>query len=768
MTRLITSLFVVLTLFLTSCSKEKKAEYTALQLEQINHPHDGGFVGSSQCASCHETQFQDWTGSDHQLAMQLPTEESVLGDFNDSSVTFYGITSRFFKKGDTFIINTQGPDGDYHDYEVKYTFGYFPLQQYLVDTGKGKLQVVTPFWDSNTKEDGGQKWEHIYPKEFIDSHDELHWGRELQNWNYMCAECHSTNVKKNFDPETSSYNTTWDEINVSCEACHGPGDLHLKWAESSGGEQLKNKGLLFDIIDRDSGYFIPNPEDGSITRSEPKTNQMQVEYCARCHARRTQLTDDYTYGKVLENTHQVALIDPPLYHEDGTTNDEDYVYGSFLQSKMYHQGVSCKDCHNVHSTKLKLPGKNVCAQCHIPELYDTPDHSKHNFADNNPDCISCHMPKQKIMVVDPRSDHSMRIPRPDLSEKTGSFNACNNCHKDKSVQWAVQGFKELYGNKYDTIGHYGLTLQSLRKNEPGAQLKLDALMADPEIPEIIKATAYSLIDYQNNPQGLKYLQEGLKNSNAIIRRSATQSIANLRPEQQFTYAKSMVNDSVLSVRFASYTFLYNIPLENLNPTDQELVKKVQLEYFKQLSYFQDRSAGEANIGSAYASLGQIQRAEKHFRKALELDSLNRFAMVNYADLKRQENKDQQAVILLKEALKIDPNLTLASQALGFTYIRLKRTDLAMQEFKQAYEKNPTDPNAVYYYAIMLNDAKQTSKAITILEKSLSKDPYNSLILNLAFSMYRQTGNRDKAIEVLNTFVRLYPNNPQYEQALNQI
>jgi len=749
-----------LSLFFLSCKSNSNNEYTPLAKQLATQAHDKGFVGSENCAKCHQGAYQDWMGSDHQLAMQLPTDQTVLGDFNNATHELFGTTSRFFKKNDKFYIYTQGPEGVFKDYEVKYTFGHDPLQQYLVETNPGNLQVITPFWDSRPEEEGGQRWEHIYPEEFIASHDELHWGRQLQNWNYMCAECHSTNVKKNFNSETGQYNTTYDEINVSCESCHGPGEIHSKWAELGGTEVLPNKGLVFDIIDRDQGHFIPNLNDGSVKRSSPKLNQMQVEYCGRCHSRRTQLTDQYTYGAELENSHTVALINVPLYHDDGTTNDEDYVYGSFLQSKMYREGVSCKNCHNVHSNKLLAPGKNVCFQCHTPEIYDQPKHSKHALKADSPDCISCHMPKQYQMIVDARADHSMRIPRPDVSLKTGSFNACNNCHQDQSTQWAATAFKDWYGNKYDSIGHYGLTMNSARKNHPGSQVALNQLWLDSDTPDIIKASSFSLLNTQENTIGRNNILEALDHPNAIIRRAAVQNLYSFDQNTLFSKAKIALSDSVYGVRFAGASLLYNWPLNNLSPEDRDIVNSAKKTYFKQLLYYQDRSTGEANLASAYAGLGNFKQAEIHFKKALTMDSLDRYALVNYADLKRQKKEDNKSLILLKRAIEIAPEMVDAYHALGFTYIRLKQNSKANEIFKTAYHIDPENTNSNYYYALMLSESGQKKEALDLLDKFLDAQPYNMQILNLAFNYSRELNEEQYKIKYLDTLIELYPNNPQ--------
>ena len=131
--------------------------------------------------------------------MQHATKETVLGDFGDKRLDYYGIQSRFFKDGDKFMVRTDGPDGKLHDYEVKYTFGIRPLQQYLVELDRGRLQALHLAWDTRPKAQGGQRWFHLYPNQKIDHSDELHWTRLAQNWNHMCAECHSTDLKKNFD-----------------------------------------------------------------------------------------------------------------------------------------------------------------------------------------------------------------------------------------------------------------------------------------------------------------------------------------------------------------------------------------------------------------------------------------------------------------------------------------------------------------------------------------------------------------------------------------
>ena len=748
-----------------SCKNKTIEEYSALQIELNNHKHDEGFVGSANCIECHKTEYKEWVGSDHQLAMQLPTDSTVLGDFNNTKYTIYGVTSTFFKRDSLFIINTQGPDGKNHDFEVKYTFGVYPLQQYLVNFPQGKLQVLTPFWDARSKEDGGQKWQHLYPDEFIASHDELNWGRPLQNWNYMCAECHSTNVKKNYNPNTQSYNTTFDEINVSCEACHGPGDTHIKWANDTL-QKVKNMGLVFDIMDRDPSIWNINPETAKVTRSKPRTTNMQVEWCGRCHSRRTQLTDEYTFGKMLEHTHQVAYLDYPLYNDDGTNNDEDYVYGSFLQSKMYNKGVTCKDCHNVHSGELKGGKENVCFQCHMPSKYKTTDHHKHKVDGTGASCISCHLPKITVMVVDPRSDHSMRIPRPDISVKTGAKNACNNCHTDKSNQWSLTAFKKWYGNKYDTIPHYGFAFHNIRTNKPDAQAGLNKVINDKNMAHIVVGTAIRFQDYNNNPLAFENLKMALSSPSPLVRRAGLESLRALPKEQQFQYALPLAKDTVYGVRHFANSLIYDVPSTNLSAEQQTIVKNARKEYINQLLYWQDRSLGMSSLGVAAIGLGKQDQAEDYFKKAIALDTLNLIVKINYADLKRMQGKNDECITLLKEVLSIDKTFSAAYQALAFAYIRKGDKPLAFKTLEIAKNIVKNDPQNHYYYAVMQNDTGKSKEAISTIMNALKLHPNNEQLLTLAYSIHSNKGETSQAKAILNTLIKAYPNNKQYKQISN--
>ena len=265
-----------------------------------------------------------------------------------------------------------GRTASLQDYQIAYTFGVFPLQQYLIAFPGGRLQALGIAWDSRPAAEGGQRWFHLYPDQAVPFSDPLHWTKRNQTWNFMCADCHSTNLRKNYDLATDSYATTWSEIDVSCEACHGPGSAHVGWAQSQSPDSVDpSKGFAVRLNAEIRGHWELEPDVGTATRTEPRQSVAEIDTCARCHARRREIATEYEYGRPFLDTHAPILLDAGMYHADGQIQDEVYEYGSFRQSLMFQKGVTCSNCHDPHSLELRAPGNAVCAQCHLPEKFDS-------------------------------------------------------------------------------------------------------------------------------------------------------------------------------------------------------------------------------------------------------------------------------------------------------------------------------------------------------------------------------------------------------------
>ena len=330
------------------------------------------YVGVDGCVACHEEEYRLWRGSHHDLAMQPATDSSVLGDFADARFTYAGVTSRFFRKDGGFFVTTDGPDGTLRDYEIDYVFGFTPLQQYLIEMPDGRYQALGVAWDSRPVEEGGQRWFHLYPGEGVDDLDVLHWTKLSQSWDSQCAECHSTNLRKNYLWPEDRFGTTFSEINVSCEACHGPASRHVEWAseaEAKESDPEGDPGLVVRFDERLTRTWKMDLERGIAVPQKAPELRVEVEMCARCHARRGLLTEDYLPGQLLGQTHHPALLEEGLYYADGQMEDEVYNWGLFLQSRMYAAGITCADCHDAHSARVKISNDDVCSSCHQQERF---------------------------------------------------------------------------------------------------------------------------------------------------------------------------------------------------------------------------------------------------------------------------------------------------------------------------------------------------------------------------------------------------------------
>jgi predicted CXXCH cytochrome family protein len=478
------------------------------------------------------------------LAMQVASKTTVLGDFKNQIFKYNGIESKFYKHKGNYFVRTDGADGRLKEFRITHTFGVTPLQQYLITFPDGRLQALNIAWDSRPKEAGGQKWFHLYPDEKVSHDDVLHWTGTAHNWNLRCAECHSTNFQKNYSLAKNHYESTWSEVNVSCEACHGPAKAHIKWANSGASKKSKDKGLSADL--KASGTWQMKAGTTIAQHQGKGQNRQQIESCGRCHSRRS-VIGEYAHGKRLLDTHIPRLLNEDLYHIDGQILDEVYVYGSFLQSKMFSAGVTCTDCHDAHSLKLKISGNALCSQCHQAKKYDQPKHHFHKVESAGAQCVSCHMPTQTYMVVDPRRDHSIRIPRPDLSEKLKAPNACNQCHKEKSTQWAAEAVKRWYGKK-PAETHYGEHLSTAREGKAYAPISLAKLANDKSRSEIIRATALERLQGFISPMSVETAQSYLNSDLPLMRIAALRVLQILPLAQRYQMGGSLLSDPLLAVR----------------------------------------------------------------------------------------------------------------------------------------------------------------------------------------------------------------------------
>ena len=724
------------------------------------------YVGAGACVQCHQEQFDAWKGSHHYLAMQHANAESVLAEFNDSQYQHNGVATTFFKRDDQFYVNTDGPNGEMQDYEIKYTFGVDPLQQYLVELPGGKLQALSVAWDSRSKEQGGQRWFHLYPGEEIDYTDELHWTKLSQNWNHMCAECHSTNLKKNFDFKTNQFRSTWSDINVSCEACHGPGSQHMDWAKKIPGWEKDTKNGLASLLDERKGISWDfNDTADTAVRSAQRRTTKEIDTCAHCHSRRATITEDYRHGKPLMDSHVPALLTDQVYYPDGQIMAEDYVYGSFIQSKMYHKGVTCSDCHQPHSLKLRAPANQTCLQCHNANKYDTEKHHFHPLKSKGASCAECHMPPSNFMVIDPRHDHSIRIPRPDLSNKINTPNACNNCHADKTAAWADAQMQKWYGPDWSPGWHFGETLFEARQGLPRAGQNLAAVAVSPEIADIARATATSLLSNYLNRNTLAILPALLLDKSPMVRRAALDTVYRLPPQHRWTVAGQLLSDPVFAVRTEAARVLSEVPRETLTLQQQRSLDRSVQEYINTQLASAENPQSHINLGLLYLSLGDFQKAENAYLQARKLEPAYAGGYVNLADLYRVQHQENRVEAILLEARGAIGDNAEVEHALGLHYVRRQQMENALASLAKAVSLSPDNARYGYVYAVALYGNGDFNRAIKTLEQLHGKHPYDADTLAALVSYNKAMGNIPAATAYAHKLVKLDPRYGSVDQII---
>ncbi len=723
------------------------------------------FTGSDTCRVCHAKEHQSWLGSHHQLAMQLPTAKNVLGDFNNAQFEYNGVTTKFFRRGGKFMVRTDGPNGQLQDFTVSYVFGVSPLQQYLLPLGDGRLQALSIAWDARPASQGGQRWYHLYADEAIDHTDPLHWTGPYHNWNSRCAECHSTDVQKNFIPESRSYNTQFAEISVGCEACHGPAEQHLELVANDKLGGAKHAGFPV-ALDQRGLWKIANGAT-IAQRASPVAGEAQITICARCHARRGTL-GDYHHGADFLDTHRPSLLHEPLYYPDGQIRDEVYVWGSFLQSKMHRAGVVCSNCHEPHSLALRAPGNGVCAQCHSSVTYESQSHHRHPLESTGAQCANCHMPETTYMGVDPRRDHSMRIPRPDLSAVIDTPNACNQCHTDKDTLWAAQALRKWGVTPLDTGTHVARSMQRYKAGDLSAVPRLAQFAADSRMPNIQRATILDALGPGINEEVLRVAATQLESDKALLRLAAVRAVASLPPQQRWQLLSPYIQDPIAAVRLEIAQVLAPVPLAALEKDKAQVLAALFEEYESTLRHHSDMPATHMQLGIYYMAKGDAQRAENAYREALRINAQLIPAYLNLADLMRAQDNDAGARKELLQALAIDAQHGPTLHALGLLESRSGNSEKALNYLRLASEAETAGTRHRFVYAIALHDTGQARQAIAQLQALLRHVPQNADVLLALANYSEELGEIESALKYARSLTEVAPQHPGYRQVLQRL
>lgn len=656
------------------------------------------YVGSESCKGCHQEQFNDWQGSHHERAMDHASERSVRGDFNNVSVEFNGNKNRFFRKGEEYWVNIADVKGQFNDYKISFTFGYEPLQQYMVEFDGGRIQLIPFAWDTRPAATGGQRWFYLHPEQ-SEPHHEFFWTNAGQNWNYMCADCHSTNVKKGFDLEAKYYDTSYSEISVGCEACHGPASNHINHLKSNS-SVTANQSLGFD---RNLNKAVEQwtLEKGMTTASPVKIESTdQVLTCAQCHSRHVQISEaDPVATGSFGDRYRLTLIDQTHYYPDGQVYDEDYVYGSFLQSKMNANGVVCSNCHDPHSAKLVLPIEQVCTQCHQPKDYAVESHHHHPVDSAGAQCVNCHMPETTYMQVDDRRDHRWHLPKPAVSHQLSTPNVCLSCHEDKSHGWSLDHtMKWKNGRTSVDDKPFAPVFAASNQGYREAASALSHIAQNKNHTDIIRASATARLAPFGDTNTLIAVARGAKNSSEYMRLAAAQGGVNLPAAERWRVLSPLLKDSVLAVRAEAVSSLMPLWAEFTLAQQGEL-QPVLNEYFEIQMFNADRGFSHVNRGNMLMYQGDLEGAKKAYLQAIDIETGFDAGHLYLAELYRRMGDESSARKQLNVGQKQNPENGEFSYRLGLSEIRDKRYQEAESYLQTATQLSPD--NARFHYVLGL-------------------------------------------------------------------
>ncbi len=765
---LTTPLFLLIALFaLASCGQRSETVQVVVppdsdaQTAQLTLPtsETAKYIGSQQCSACHVETVEQWQTSHHALAMQIANSDTVLGNFNNHTATHKGEEFNFFRYQDQFFVRTNNKDGELETFKIDYAFGVEPLQQYLIDIGDGAYQALSMAWDTRSAEQGGQRWYHLYPDEAMPPSDPLHWTRLHQNWNFQCADCHSTDLRKNYAAETRSYDTSYEEINVACESCHGPASRHLEWAQAQSG----NSETELKSANRGFAANLASPT-------------VQIESCARCHSRRRIIAEEFAPGKQLYDHYVPSLLEPGLYHADGQILEEVYVYGSFVQSKMYQAGVKCSNCHEPHSAQLRLEGNAVCTQCHQSsppdtyaglkaKKYDSPEHHFHPVGSIGAQCRQCHMPAETYMGVDERYDHSFRIPQPTHNKSINAPDVCTDCHDDKSASWAQAAIVKHFPAGTKQHG-FGKVFYAARQGQLD-QSELSTIISNRELPDIVRASALAHMGQPANQQSFTTVQTALTAEHPAMRLAALRLFETMPVSQRWPIISPLLSDDVLAVRIEAARMLADAPSQFLDTEDQQRLQSALDEFIDSQTLNADRPDALSNLASVAAHQGDVKQAEQYYREAMVLDPSWVPAYLNLADLYRGTGRDKEAEVLFETALKQQQGVAETHHAYGLWLSRHGRSADSLQQLMQAATLSDSWRYA-YVYAIGLNSTGDSTAAVAELEKLQSVGQGNAEVLFALATILRDQGMREQALSYALKLAERFPGDQRAAGLIQQL
>ena len=659
-------------------------------------------TSANRCKTCHEEQFKDWSHSQHANAMRDIGNDLDDKAFTGKSLIIYAKRQvEFLKKNNTFIIREKWEGKEWVEYKPVAVIGESPLIQYLIPFPGGRLQVFDFAYDPAKDE-----WFNVFGDEHRQTNEWGYWSNRGMNWNVQCADCHMTNLNKNYDVDTDSYQTSWEHTAITCKQCHKGTDDHMS-----------------------NPHYKPTTEN-------------KMDGCASCHSVREDLTDGFHAGEKYDNHYRPLLADwANIYFEDGQVSGENFEYGSFIMSRMHHKGVTCLDCHDPHSAKLKLPADNntLCLSCHQAPgqkeatVIDPIAHSHHAAGSEGGKCVSCHMPITTYMARDPRRDHGFTTPDPLLTKELNIPNACNRCHEDKDSEWSIKWTNEWYGDRMN------------RWSRERAFLVARAKSGDPGVvPELIKAFEKEQVEgwhqvfigllqpWVNQVDVQKAIQPFLQHENPLLRSKATQILGTFNSPDELERLKKDGSTAVrLSSLWSSRQLLAN-----------EAILPEEFQNF--INLHSDQPEGALSQAELAMLKNDLDSTEAWLRKAVNWDQTSSYPKQMLAQILNMRNDKTGALEMLRAAGKIDPENIQVLYQNSLLEAELNNIPEAVKLLENINEVAPYFHKAWYNLGLIYSQQNRLEDSIYALYKAVNINPQDVQSLYALATVYYRFGNNADA------------------------
>ena len=683
-------------------------------------PLGSALASSAACVNCHQDQVMAWSDSDHAWAMRPPEAAFIKAPFQGESVAFDGLEGLFDQSdrapadaafpqlavlgssngvGPTqFYIHlrdTKAGAVDFQRFTVRYTFGHEPLQQYLIALGEDRLQVAPFAYDTRPEAAGGQRWIHLESFAGPDRMARFDWRQPLQNWNGMCADCHSRGFKRGYDPATQLFNSSFDAINVDCLACHNPSDGH-------------------DALDGPpkpkAGQWVRPPEARIAHWQGAPRDPAAMDTCFACHSLRTPLTDGFHSEAAFLDQFRPESVIPPFYQADGQIEEEVYVYGSFLQSKMYQAGVQCQDCHDPHTAEVKVQGNGLCLTCHQPKAYETPQHHGHALGSQAAQCVTCHMPGKTYMGVDFRRDHRFGVPNAPISHALNTRDVCQSCHEDRWAAFLRGTELEPAAQSASPMRRDPLMIQAAGA-DPSEQVL--AMLVDDSVPAITKAAQLKMLPESAQRSSERWLAAALTHAEPLVRLSALDVANAANAEVEAEIVNGLLRDPVLAVRLAALQIWPQRDLTGSMAGAANLALLKAMQAAADISLRQIAWRGEGRLQRAQRQIhqGDWSGAVAELQAAVAQDPYFVGGYLNLADVRRQQGRDSAALAVLLQGLDRLPSEALLHYSVGLTHIRLKAYAAAQPFLAEASALAPARTDFFYTYLVLMDALGKRPEAL---------------------------------------------------------